>query len=803
MSVQKIVSKVGGFIKKLSAGLLDAYASANLASSGVTLASGGLEALAGALGVSTAALSTFLSVAAGIGAIVGVVAIIDALTTSYKEAAKKADDAAQAHKEAADKVDILKQQLKETNDKIVEIQSKDKITLTDEKDLQRLKEQRDTLKEDIELAERLAEIRGRESVEAAKDAIASGGSNALDWKHQTDRDLSGYGITDADRKNAGWQYNPRPGSHGRWEYDLVQETAAMAEAYNRYEAEQKKLQDEYSRNYDQWSDKEKKENLHRQSDVEGYLKKIGPALTENQEALSKYRDEFVTANGAAKEGCEDLVFRIDQVNQAIKGVTPDPFEDLEKHINEVVRLANSNNFDNSEMRHYLSMLTGEDLSTAKVEDLEAAWDRIQGKLGKADGITKLNLFQGDEQKNLEQFWQKVEEVRSEWGSFNEETGDLNFNIPSVKELAEALGLSEDIVKSIIEKTQQAGAEIKILDRLGNETMDTNAAEKQLKQSGVIEKKVKINMDPTSAHDAQMQIDKIAGGLDKLEKNKDGKIRIDTEDGKAAYTLLSQLYEKRAALSRDHFDDISFNIDTSQISQVTEGLDSAKVKTFIDQVNEAKTAIQNLNDAEEMKTKYNLDIDTTELEKNAKQAVADVKETLAGLEKDGADNGLDITGTLNLKSEGLDPADLEASLSNLKTLTQDDFTVVLGINPDAIEGYVADAKETDVRLKPDTTELDAEIGKQRTINSTIHVESNEAAIWFAAHKRQTVYVDIVKNNPHANGLVGYQGNANFTGSAYAGGKWGAPSGEYALTAELGPEIVVLMPPYMATCMKNII
>lgn len=741
----------------------------------------------------TAALKTFLGVAAAVAVIAGVVAVVDALTVSYSEAKKKSEDAAQAYEDSTLKVQSLKEQLKEVNDKIREIQSKDKITLTDEEDLRRLKEQRDTLKEDIALAERMQEINDRANIDAAKTAIDKGGSK--DKLGMGQLDLVGMGVTDQDLLDAGGKSYAGTFGIDRVSYDLITETAAMNEAYKRYEAEEKRLQNEYSRKHgsDQWSAKDEKANLQRQEEVRKYLDKLGPALSDNKADLDDYRERFVTANGDAKKGCEDLVFRIDQLNHAISGVTPDPFEDLEKHINEVVRLANSNDFDNSEMRHYLSMLTGEDLSTAKVEDLEAAWDRVQGKLGKADGITKLNLFQGDEQKNLEQFWQKVEEVRSEWGSFNEETGDLNFNIPSVQELAEALGLSEDIVESIIEKTRQAGAEIKVLDRLGNETMGTNAAEKQLKQSGVIEKKVKINMDPTSVKDADLQIAKVISGLDKLEKTKDGKIRIDTEDGKAAYTLLSQLYEKKAELSRET--DISFKVDTSKITQVTEGLDSAKVQTFIEQVNEAKTAIQNLNDAEEMKTKYNLDIDTTELEKNAKQAVANVKETLAGLEKDGADNGLDITGTLNLKQEGLDPKDLETSLSNLKTLTQDDFTVVLGVNPDAVEGYCANEKSTEVVIEPKDSKLKAIVEKIYTVNTNLKINNNGVDTWLNTHKTNTVYVDVVQRGGGGSFGTGkkkeseYQGTANFTGSAYAGGKWGVPSGEYALTGELGPEIVV--------------
>lgn len=806
MSIQKAASKAGDFIKKLGAGLLDAYASANLASSGATFASGGFTALAEALGISTTALSTFLSVAAGVGAIVGTVAIIDALTVSGKEAAKAADEAAQAHQEAVAKVEPLKQKLQEVNDKIKEIQSKDKITLTDQEDLARLKEQRDVLKEDIELAERMADIRSRESVKAAKDAISHGGSDALDWRHQTDNDLSIFGLSDEDRRGAGWKYDPRPGSHHRWDYDKISETAALANAYSRYEAEQKRLQNEYGHkhNTNKWSEKDEKANLARQSEVEGYLDKIGPALTANQEALQQYRAEFVNTNNVAREGCEDLVFRIDQVNNAIKGVTPDPFVDLERHMGEVVRLGKaaeaSNNWDSAELQHYLGVLSGVDFSSIedgdeKAKKLKETWQQLTSTIDGSSGkLTLANLFQGNEQKNLEQFWQTVEEVKSEWGEFNEETGELDFNIPSVKELADALGLSEEIVNSIIKKTEQAGANVQVVDRLGNKTMSTKDATKQLKESGVIEKDVKIDLE---ADNVDEQINAILGGLDKLSKTKDGKIKIDSGDGQAAYTILSQLYEKKNELSRQS--EISFKIDTSKITQVADGLESSKVKDFVNQVNEAKQAIQNLNDAEELKTKYNLDIDTTQLETNAKQAVEDVKETLAGIEKDGTKNGLDITGTLTLKQEGLDPKDLEGSLANLKSLSQDDFTVVLGVNSDAIDGYVADEKETDVKLKPDTTELDAEIGKQRTINSTIHVESNEAAVWFASHKRQTVYVDIVKRNPHAEGLVGYQGTAHITGNAYAGGNWGLKHGEYALTGEMGPELVVLMPPYMVTCM----
>ena len=728
----------------------------------------------------TALLGVIGKIALGVGALVGTITVIDALTTSYKEAAKASDDAAQAFEDSTNKVSSIKKELQDVNDKIDEINKQDKISPTDDANLQKLKTQKELLERDLAIEQKLYKLRQKQNAEKAADAIAKGGSDSIDWRHQTDNDLSRFGVTDADRKSAGWEYDPRPGA-SRWEYDLTQETAAMQSAYNRYVQQQNELKQQLADNGSLTKEQEKQKKQ-----IDEYTNKLEEAIGQNVEELRTYRERLTNGSGQALKGREDQVFQIDQVLDQYSGIERDPFEDLANHWKELQRLSKTDaGMQTSEMRHFLEVMSGKDLSTASLEDLQKTWDKFKN----LQTVDFSKMFTGDTQTNLQNFWKMVENINSEWAEFDEKTQTWKFNIDSVEELAKKLGISEDLVKNIIKLTNEAGAKIEVQnkDLNGQKIMDSSKAEKTLKKAGVIDKKYNVNLETDDYLQLNKQINDISDAIDAFSK-KHGKLNIDSKEGQAAYSLISQLYDKMIELSNKN--NIAFHLNTEEI-----GEGGTKAQETAKSLHDASVAIAEYQAALN-KSEYNPKINVEEFEKKAKEACDAAAANVKSLEEDGVE--------LSIKSDDLNfdavkgaiqeqLADTEVDLSNITLdsnailgqiqqsisgMTQDDFVVTLGVEPSAIENYVAEEKETPVELKVDDSALKTVVDKTYDFSTRIKVTDKSALTGLTTTVSATL-------KPFKSPLLG----GDFQGNAHAGGKWGTTRNEVALTSELGPEIVV--------------
>lgn len=116
-----------------------------------------IKQLAAQLGVNAAMLITIGKIALIVAAIATVIAIIDALTISQKEANENINEATEAYEEEKQKLDELKNSLKEVNQKIDELNGKDVLSITDENDLIRLKQEKKLLEQQIAIQEKLTE----------------------------------------------------------------------------------------------------------------------------------------------------------------------------------------------------------------------------------------------------------------------------------------------------------------------------------------------------------------------------------------------------------------------------------------------------------------------------------------------------------------------------------------------------------------------------------------------------------------------------------------------------------------------
>lgn len=714
------------------------------------------------------------------GAVIG----IDALTVSGKEAAKASDEAAQSFEDSANKVSGIKKELQDVKDKIDEINKQDKISPIDDANLQKLKTQKELLERDLAIEQKLYKLRQKQNAEQAATAIAQNGSESMDWRHISDNDLSRFGVTDEDRKRAGWKstidvVDDTGDMSTRWEYDLAQETAAMQSAYNRYVQQQNELKQQLADNGSLTKEQEKQKKQ-----IDEYTQKLEEAIGQNVEELQTYRERLTNGAGQALKGHEDQVFQIDQVLDQFSGIERDPFEDLANHWKELQRLSKTDvGMQTAEMRHFLEVMSGKDLSTAGLEDLQQTWDKFKN----LQTVDFSKMFTGDTQTNLQNFWKMVEKVNSEWAEFDEKTQAWKFNIDSVEELAQKLGISEDLVKNIIKLTNEAGAKIEVQnkDLNGQKIMDSSKAEKTLKKAGVIDKKYNINLETDDYLQLNKQINDISANLDKL-RGKDGKINIDSKEGQAAYSIISQLYDKMIELSMQN--NIAFHLDTSNIDEGSEkGAQAAK------SLHDASVAIAEYQ-AALSKAEYNPKINVEEFEKKAKEACDAAAADLKAVEE----TDPKLAEKLTISSDQLDFSAITTALGNavdpnivfgqiqqsIAGMTQDDFTVVLGVEPEAIENYVAEEHSTKVPLSPDTTEVDTWLQQEHPTKVVLN-DTKTGTMYDALNRVYTIPVQFDSGGV----LPSPYGRGDFQGNAHAGGKWGTTRDEVALTSELGPEIVV--------------
>lgn len=793
----KYAPKIGSFFKTLTAGLLEAHASANLATTGLSAYESVVKELAKTTGRSAAQITSLLSVLGPLSVLAATLTataiIVDHYTTSGKEATQASNASAKAFEDSANKVKGLKDQLREVNKQINEINAKDKLSPTDDAALQKLKQQKELLERDLALEQKLYKLRQKSNARDAAKALEKNGNKAMDWQHAAHSDLSNYGITAEDFGKHGITKvgTSHQDALGLWEiisgktgyqYNLAEETAVMQTAYERLIAEQNELR---AKLIESGSLTEAEEA--RRAEIEGYVSKLESTLSDNVAELQTYRERMTNEAGKAMKGYEDQVFQIDQALDAVAGVERDPFTDLAEHWKELQRLSKTDaGMQTSEMRHFLEVMSGKDMSTAGLQELLQTWDKFKN----LQTIDFSKMFTGDTQTNLQNFWQMVEKVNSEWAEFDEKTQTWKFNIDSVEELAQKLGVSEDLVKNIIKLTNEAGAKIEVQnkDLNGQKVMDSSKAEKTLKKAGVIDKKYNVNLETDDYLQINKQINDISANLDKL-RSKDGKINIDSKEGQAAYSLISQLYDKMIELSNKN--NIAFHLNTEEI-----GEGGTKAQETAKSLHDASVAIAEYQAALN-KSEYNPKINVEEFEKKAKAACDAAAANVKSLEEDGV--------KLSIKSDDLNfdavkgaiqeqLADTEVDLSNITLdsnsilgqiqqsisgMTQDDFVVTLGVEPSAIENYVAEEKETPVELKVDDSALKAVVDKTYDVSTKIKVTDKSALTGLTTTVSATL-------KPFKSPLLGENG---FQGNAHAGGKWGTTRNEVALTSELGPEIVV--------------
>ena len=421
------------------------------------------------------------------------------------------------------------------------------------------------------------------------------------------------------------------------------------------------------------------------------------------------------------------------INAQAAGEEGDMYDNLTSGLENVKELYKEGLVGTNEFRAAVQLMSNEDLSTAPIEKLIAAYE---------SGYPKMQRYFKEGQDGCVAFLSDVSRLNSEWAHMNEDgSWEIDFGTGNDQEIADKLGISVEAVQAILRKLSDYGFEIdldSVLSDLGLLEDKFVEANEKLKELGATD--VDFNLNTKSIDDVTQQIEKAKGVLNQF-KNTDGTVNVSAPGAKEAQLLLAGLIQKKQELSTPAI----MSVDTTQAST------------------DVETVIQKLQTFQQSYNQLEIDaaigVDTTEAQGNVDSAIAAIKESSP-----------EILATL-----GVDTTSSETIKSSIEAITPE-IMVKAGVD----ETLITTFKETEhnaegtVKWDNDTLLVDNWIKKSHDATGTVKWGNDTSK---------------VKTHFTATGTISWTGKNQARGTAFKDGSWGARTSGIALGGELGQELVV--------------
>ena len=274
-----------------------------------------------------------------------------------------------------------------------------------------------------------------------------------------------------------------------------------------------------------------------------------------------------------------------------------------------------------------------------------------------------------------------------------------------------------------------------------------------------------------------QLETFQTRLEELQ-NDDGKIPVEVEGYNEALQIFTAIQTAKARAE----DKVILSIDTTKLDEDQAAIVSElqEIKTLADELSSMEAAVN-----------AGFEVDTTEAEKRLYEAVDVFQQNHPTIS-----TGLKI----DAKQLTLDENDLAGTVDKIQTKLNEitpTMTVQAGIDATAVKNYDPNAEgNKEINFDPNMTavntalsDLDLNLQRKRAILfEEFGIETIESQINKLNGK--TITINVKQNggvNVGGGGVV--NGTAHSTGTAYAGGNWGAEKTETALVGELGEELRV--------------
>ncbi len=554
------------------------------------------------------------------------------------------------------------------------------------------------------------------------------------------------------------------------------------------------------------------------SGIEGQIQNV-QTLAAQYEGLTSAYNKWIMAQSAGEEG--------------------DMYDNVTGSLEDIKKLYDDGLVGTNAFRSAVQLMTNEDLSTANIDQIVAAYEQ---------GYPKMERYFTDSQDGCQNFLSDIQDLNSEWAHMNEDgSWEINFGKGNDQEIADALGINVESVQMALRKLSDYGFDINLdsaytsVDELKSKIEESEAKLKELGQDPV---DIDVNAENVDAEikNAKAKIEEI--------KNSDASVDVKTAQLEDANNKLDTLISKKIEASQPAFMSLDVSSVDASISEVLgvlqeyqtavnnlealklKGADTSEIEAAQGKVDELAGKIQGLD--KETKVKVGLEADgsidsiksqiandevkigvtadtskaTSEIA-NIEGEDVKVNVTTSGNEaidnlKSAIDGITDKTVTITANTVGND------NVSGLKSATDTlvDKTVTATANAVGKENVSALKTAIDSLYNKTVTSTAKVVGTalvtglksaidalyDRTVSvgasvfGTSAVYALKGAIDSLYNKTVTA-TTVTKQVAGVDGTAHAQGTAYANGTAFSQGDWGTKESGVALGGELGQELVV--------------
>ena len=572
-------------------------------------------------------------------------------------------------------------------------------------------------------------------------------------------------------------------------------------------------------------------------------------LAENSEKLAKAQfmgdADQVTSLEATRQGILDQISSLedlklqyeaatsayqDWINAQSNGNERDMYEKIQSGYSTVTDLIERGWGGSDEVRTYVDLLSSADLSTASVDEVIDAYNRLGQTIG-SSGYSILDFFTADEDGNpttdgIYNFFDTVNSVLGEEFAKINENGDYEFNFGDGRDqtVADALEMDVEAVQSILRSAREAGFEVNLDQPIASlEELKSSAQSAQEALTNMEDTSLSgINLDSTSTDEIKDNIQTVEDYIQQI-KDSDLEPDVQTEKLENANAILEYLVEMQNEAGNNSIE-ISVNAEEleQKISDAKSALDefkndSGQVDLSVEGAQEAVDNLQTLlAQKEQLNTPAVMAVDTSQVDGELGDAIAKIQEYQSAVQDLNVQTelkaqGVDIdtsaaqekVNNLAAEIQGLNP-DITAKLnidtsstaslqSSIQAITPE-ILVKAGVDEAAIVNYTPGDKNASVKYKVDSSAVDAWDAPDKRATLTYDITTSGT---LPGNKNRTLTYTIktegsvgVNGTAHANGstVKSYRFN-NWRGQANASGNWGVKNGGTSLVGELGQEILV--------------
>ncbi|NDO71155.1 hypothetical protein FMM80_21875 [Schaedlerella arabinosiphila] len=418
------------------------------------------------------------------------------------------------------------------------------------------------------------------------------------------------------------------------------------------------------------------------------------------------------------------------INAQSNGESGDMFRTVSETMRERgADLYKEGRYNTNEFRAIADYYSSLDLSTASIEELVNAYESAKPVID--------NFFTGDKQ-GIDNFIAKMQQLSNEGnlGWIEElENGTVKFNA-STKELADAIGISQEAVETIFD----AGKEYRDIVLANNSTMDftksldemTNKANEakarleELNNTDQLSLDLNFNFDSEDINDLESQIQRATSNLEQF-KNQDGIVDLSVNGAEDAITVFQTLIQKKHEV-----ESIIMTIDASALDE--------SAANVVGKLQEYQTAINNLSTLESMQS-VGIHIDTSQID----DAKAKIDVIFAELQ------GMSDSGNLQINADvSVDTTSADALSADLANMTPE---IAMKIIPDASKAdeYESENKDADVIYNVDDSKVNA--WKPPIKKGNVIYEIKTSGVLPTNLVRTVTYNTVTSNSGSAGSLIG--------------------------------------------------